>query len=1013
MLSARLASFLKFQLIAVSLLVVLAPAQNISPNQPAPQTRLLAAPSNGFIQHIVIIMQENRSFDHYFATYPGANGIPRDANGVPKFCVPDPLTDICMRPYHSPILVNYGGPHTVVDSVTDVDNGKMDGFVAAAEAVKQNCGNFIPSQCTTLDVMGYHTDREIPNYWTYAKHFVLQDNLFEPVASYSLPAHLFMVSGWSAWCAIAGNPMSCISNIVAPKTSPAGQYEWTDITHLLHNNGISWKYYIETGDEPDCESGEMECAPGAQNSSIPSIWNPLPRFTDVRENGQLGNIVPFDQFYLDAKNGTLPQVAWIIPNDGNSEHPPSSIRTGQAYVTGLINAIMTSPNWSSTAIFLSWDDWSGFYDHVNPPTVDANGYGIRVPGIVISPYAKRGFIDHQVLSHDAYLKFIEDTFLNGQRLDPATDGRADSRPDVRENAAVLGDLMKDFDFTQVPSPPLILYQYFNYASFLYAANGPTNDISAFAINSYNGTLLPVPGSPFVTGGSNPSSIAHDPQSRFLFVANKNSNSISAYAVNQTTGALLPLSGSPFPSGQNPVSVVVDATGGYLFSLNLGSNDLWTYTIHPRTGALTRIAVTPLAPASSLSQLAMENSGRFLYVASSGTQQIFVFLFNNSNGKLTPIVGSPSSTGASGGPLGVALDREGRWLFSADGSANTVSQFGIQYTKGTAGLLSAASHSSISAGAVPNAISVFVSSQSAGTTYVFASNQSSNNISAFSMGKNPGTLSPLAGSPYALGSMPTALASDQWDGFLYVASIAGIWALRVGPTGLVGVAGSPFLNSNNPRALDVVSTVPVAQFALNTTTKVSSSLNPSVYGQTVTFKAVVTTDGAAAPDGSTVTFKLGSTVLGTRTLHSSAASFTTSALTAGTNQIIAVYDGNAHIPGSASQTLKQMVNKAPTTTTLTSSPNPSTLNQLVTFTARVKAQVGGTPTGTVTFKDGDISLGYRSLVSGQALFTSSKLSSGSHSITATYNSSPNDLSSTSAPVVQMVNVSTSSNGRAAP
>jgi len=343
----------------------------------------------------------------------------------------------------------------------------------------------------------------------------------------------------------------------------------------------------------------------------------------------------------------------------------------------------------------------------------------------------------------------------------------------------------------------------------------------------------------------------------------------------------------------------------------------------------------------------------------------------------------------------------------------VSQFGIQYTKGTAGLLSAASHSSISAGAVPNAISAFVSSQSAGTTYVFASNQSSNNISAFSMGKNPGTLSPLAGSPYALGSMPTALASDQWDGFLYVASIAGIWAFRVGPTALVGVAGS-FLNSNNPRALDVVSTVPVAQFALNTTTKLSSSLDPSVYGQTVTFKAVVTTDGAAAPDGSTVTFKLGSTVLGTRTLHSSAASFTTSALTAGTNQIIAVYDGNAHIPGSASQTLKQMVNKAPTTTTLTSSPNPSTLNQLVTFTARVKAQVGGTPTGTVTFKDGDISLGYRSLVSGQALFTSSKLSSGSHSITATYNSSPNDLSSTSAPVVQTVGASTTnSNGRATP
>ena len=127
----------------------------------------------------------------------------------------------------------------------------------------------------------------------------------------------------------------------------------------------------------------------------------------------------------------------------------------------------------------------------------------------------------------------------------------------------------------------------------------------------------------------------------------------------------------------------------------------------------------------------------------------------------------------------------------------------------------------------------------------------------------------------------------------------------------------------------------------------------------------------------------------------------------------MYDGNVHIPSSASQTLKQVVNKAPTTTWLTSWPNASTLNQLVTFTATVKAQVGGTPTGTVIFKEGDISLCHSSLVSGQALFTSSKLSSGSHTITATYDSSPNDLSSTSTPVVQRVNASsTSSNGRAA-
>jgi phospholipase C len=117
---------------------------------------------------------------------------------------------------------------------------------------------------------------------------------------------------------------------------------------------------------------------------------------------------------------------------------------------------MKGPDWDSTAILLGWDDWGGFYDHVKPPSVDENGYGLRVPGMVISPYAKSGYIDHQTLSFDAYDKFIEDLFLQGRRLDPATDGRPDPRPDVRENAARLGDLMTDFDFAQSPKAPLPL-----------------------------------------------------------------------------------------------------------------------------------------------------------------------------------------------------------------------------------------------------------------------------------------------------------------------------------------------------------------------------------------------------------------------------------------------------------------------------------------------------------------------------------------------------------------------------
>jgi phospholipase C len=200
----------------------------------------------------------------------------------------------------------------------------------------------------------------------------------------------------------------------------------------------------------------MVCTPGKQNANVPGIWNPLPGFGDVKTDGQTGNVQTVDNFLTAAKKGTLPAVSWVVPNGKVSEHPPALVSDGQSYVTSLIDAVMTGPEWSSTAIFLAWDDWGGFYDHVVPPTVDGNGYGLRVPGMVISPYARQGYIDHQTLSFDAYLKFIEDDFLGGQRIDPATDGRPDSRPDVRENASLLGNLTADFDFSQAPRSAAVL-----------------------------------------------------------------------------------------------------------------------------------------------------------------------------------------------------------------------------------------------------------------------------------------------------------------------------------------------------------------------------------------------------------------------------------------------------------------------------------------------------------------------------------------------------------------------------
>jgi len=476
------------------------------------------------IRHVVIIMQENRSFDSFFGTFPGAGGIPA-RNGQFTVCVPDPRSGGCDRPYHDPSLVNGGAGHQRSNAIADIDGGKMDGFVKSAEQdATRGCSATVPPTPVCLpssapDVMGYHDAREIPNYWRYAQDFTLDDHMFEPVDSWSLPAHLYLVSGWSAYCA-TNSPRSCrndpaqsgaglvppafLSCLVAHgiplaglrrdarRGSPAqqaaigaclsvltaaqlqallavrgggendqlGLYSWTDLTYLLHKHGVSWAYYVQRGIQPDCDDNPDQtaagCAPVAQGARTPSIWNPLPSFTDVKADGQLANVQNLSNFYTAAEHGTLPAVSWIAPTQANSDHPPANLATGQAYVTNLINTIMRSPDWDSTAIFLTWDDWGGFYDNVVPPVVDQNGYGLRVPAIVISPYAKKGYIDHQTLSFDAYNKFIEDDFLNGARLDPTTDGRPDPRPDVRENAAILGNLVADFDFAQKPRPPVIL-----------------------------------------------------------------------------------------------------------------------------------------------------------------------------------------------------------------------------------------------------------------------------------------------------------------------------------------------------------------------------------------------------------------------------------------------------------------------------------------------------------------------------------------------------------------------------
>jgi phospholipase C len=422
------------------------------------------------LDHLIFIVQENRSFDHYFGTFPGANGFPRNRRGRIDVCIPDPLLDRCARPYHTSALDQEGGPHGFKAADDDVNGGKMNGFVrvaseggqrkCAAQRTLRRCRAFVGPRLQP-DVMSWHDDREIPNYWKYARQFVLQDRMFAPTDSWTLPAHLFLISAWSAYCPDRHDPMSCRSNIrlqADRNTWKYGEkpiYAWTDITWLLHRHGVRWAYYIGKG---TCWKRDR-CGkrPGPWGIT-PATKNPVPGFVTVHATNQLRRIRSHDAYLKAAASGDLPSVSWIIPGNKVSEHPgsDSNVRNGMAHVTRMVNAAMRGPDWESTAIFVTWDDWGGFFDHVVPPRVDVNGYGLRVPGLVISPYARRGFIDHQTLSFDSYLKLIEDRFLGGERLDPRTLGRPDARPTVRETVPELGDITAAFDFRQPPRPPFIL-----------------------------------------------------------------------------------------------------------------------------------------------------------------------------------------------------------------------------------------------------------------------------------------------------------------------------------------------------------------------------------------------------------------------------------------------------------------------------------------------------------------------------------------------------------------------------
>lgn len=349
--------------------------------------------SSGRIEHIIFLIQENHSFDNYFGTYPGADGIPAGTK-MPLY----PGGPGVISPFHLAFRLTHDLDHSWETAHAAYNGGKMDGFIAAEHSA---------------DTMGYYDGRELPNYWAYAGKFTLCDQFFSSLMGPSLPNHLYTVAGQSG---------GDVRNRILP---PAGGYGFKTMAELLERSRISWKYYD-----------------GRPTPHLFWLWNPLPGFKTFRNNRRLmDHLVMNTEYFKDLRQGTLPAVAWIVPNVWESEHPPANIQLGMGYTTALVNALMKSRYWRSTLLVITWDDYGGFFDHVPPPQVDRYGYGLRVPTILISPYARAGYIDHTRYDFTSVLKMIETQF----DLKPLTARDAE--------ANILG---KSLNMFQRPNPPFLI-----------------------------------------------------------------------------------------------------------------------------------------------------------------------------------------------------------------------------------------------------------------------------------------------------------------------------------------------------------------------------------------------------------------------------------------------------------------------------------------------------------------------------------------------------------------------------
>ena len=363
------------------------------------------------IKHFVVMMQENHTFDNYFGTYPGADGFPES---IKMPVNPEDPSAGYVEPWHLGNSTITDLSHSESTFTEQVNEGKMDGFVSALNRRNQD-GKV---------AMGYYDDRDIPYYWNLADNYVLFDRFFSSAKDGSFSNHMYWVAG-------------------IPPNGERGEdlaaylADVPTIFDRLEEAGISWKFYVQNYD-PSITYRDLG---NVGNRASQVIWVPVLNFDRFLDNPELSShIVDLEQYYVDLRQGTLPSVAYIIPS-GASEHPPQYPATGMRFVKNLIQELMRSPNWESSAFMLLYDDWGGWYDHVLPPEVDEYGYGPRVPALLVSPYAREGFIDSTELDFTSVLKFIEYNWS----IEP-----------LAERDANANNFLTAFDFDQEPRQAIFL-----------------------------------------------------------------------------------------------------------------------------------------------------------------------------------------------------------------------------------------------------------------------------------------------------------------------------------------------------------------------------------------------------------------------------------------------------------------------------------------------------------------------------------------------------------------------------